>query len=312
MKKLDFGAELAGGVELAFIKKNFSKDSVTYSFVGVDLHEDVAKVIKGFLKSALSETKKANFSKYSSQNYDSDNKDYMPLEELDAWRQYKNKISTIDIKLEDLPSLRSHLYGYVVYQRKGADFKGYIRRLTPRHVLLKDGLYKIFFKEKAFNRIEQDQGVQIDEFYDVVFGLENGKETAAIFNKKHFKELFNVYEVEQAEAVKKVDSIPVLKGQPECLDVVRRHVSESRLYQKMLANKAIADLIGTITIKDIKTYIDQVPGEINFKIENNKIILDTINENASVRSLIRVVTYYYKKSIDGKHIFGGSVDEKIK
>lgn len=228
------------------------------------------------------------------------------LNQIDNWQYYEEAIiDTTSEQLEDLKDVKSSLNNYIIaHSNESGLIIGQIRRLFPRQVLTDKGLNKLLFNDNVFNHaFPDDDNVEVDDNYDLIFILDNHEKIALIKNYNAFIEIFDMHDQIEHEAIEVVNSshiLPFFDNENN----IRSLIETDRNIQNMLQNNVIKEGFREVTMDDLNTIKSRLGDNVDFEISNGKIILGT-EEKKSLRDLIKSAGYHYNQSLYGKHIIEG-------
>lgn len=297
--------ELSEELLLLFTKRFRVRCKTRFHFFRAHHEGNARDLIKNILNSNIDSAVGSEFI----DSYDENRSDALvkiDLNQIDNWQYYEKAIiDTISEQLEDLKEVKSSLNNYIIAHRNESGLIiGQIRRLFPRQVLTDKGLNKLLFNDNMFNHaFQDDDNVEVDDNYDLIFILDNHEKIALIRNYNAFIEIFDMHDQIEHEAIEVVNSshiLPFFDNENN----IRSLIETDRNIQNMFQNNVIKQGFREVTMDDLNTIKSRLGSNVDFEISNGKIILGT-EEKKSLRDLIKSAGYHYNQSLYGKHIIEG-------
>lgn len=307
--------------QLVFVKKyrQYSKEyqqqkETKYVFYRANIVKEVSEKLEIWLVDNIKKVDGKHLIE-SNTSENGDNLKYVNLSTVERWGFFKDRAFTITTQDDaDLFKIKSNLIAYIVYIKNNEnDVVGYVRKITPSSVLNQTGRFKLLSSGSVFNEIKEDKGIKIGEHADVIFRIENDISEGVILDEPNFNSIFDMYEQQEKESIKILNSIAIISDHPE-KDEIESIVLNDRRIQKMLINPIVEEHMNEMTFETFRILKQEIPETLSFDVDelNKQIIFPEDDKKKAIRDFIKVIGWRYLKSLDLTHIVEGTPSEIIK
>ncbi|MDO8508937.1 MAG: hypothetical protein Q7S27_04600 [Nanoarchaeota archaeon] len=300
------------GVNLCFVRKYRNSGKTHYIFYKASIKNKVSLILKDWLINQINKINNKDYPDYTLTNFE--NPEYISLEEINVWKDFKEKAFSIDTQEDEILSkIKNQLTAFIIYSKKGKEIIGYTRKISSSNVLTKKGLFSLLLDDSSFNELIEQEGVEIDKYADLIFKISEIKDEGIILNKYDFNGTFDIIEQQRNEALEIVRKDPVIKNNPS-FQMVESEISKNRTFQKMLLNPVVNKNLEMVDYEYLKKAKNNLGFEITYDLDekNKTIIFPQGKEKESIHSYLKVKGHKYQKTIDDKHYLESNPERVIK
>lgn len=299
-------------ITLLFTRKKRIKHETTFNYFRGHHEGNATEALRDILFANVAKVKNEDYINDFNEN-NSDAFVKINLNDIDNWKHYEEPINNINSQeLENLKDLKKSLNNFMIFHKdENGDIIGQIRRIYPRQVLLDKGFISLFFNDNIFNEAKEDNDdIQIDSDFDVLFILKGDKQLAIAKDQIIFNEIFDMDDQIKKEALEVV-SESKLYDFFEDINKVMKIAEEDRNIQSMLRNKVTMEGFSEISLDELLGAKTKLGDIVNFDVYDSKIVLAQDNEKQSLKGVIKAAGYHYNESLYGEHIIEGRPSKKL-
>lgn len=300
---------------LIFVRARNRKKERVYYLYQAQLDVQVSKKFGNWLKSNIKSA--IELKKSSSPGYNK-------IFEVDMtkysqnWTHFKDTFSDLkDLDGSNIKELRKgkDLKGYLVNFNVDNMKIGYFRYHTVSQTLSKSGMYRLHWGKGSYNKLKKDKGLDVDPFFDFLYLIDSTDEVCLVkegFSNDKFELIFDIRETDIKEIKKITGKSPIfsfISGTTKA--EIEKKILKNGNYRRVALSAGAKDgwIDASFSLfSEVKTLLGD---ELKIELDrtNKKAIMDESTE--SIKSLLRVISYRDRRTLDNKHIYSGSAESKI-
>lgn len=290
--------------QICFVKRHRQKGETKYIFYNVNIHTDVSNKLKTWLSNNVNNFRNMELREYNP-SLDDNNQEVIDLsKKVDKWPIFAESAFNINpVQINDLNDIRRSLTGFIIYVKSNGYTIGQIRKIFPKSILSKKGIYKVFFRNGTFNEIKEDIGLQVDDKADLIFMQSDDTSQGVVINKENFKLIFDMREQEKKEAITIFENLKLLSRSKHSAEI-RNLVKNDRQIQKMLINPALQQYMDSVNYEILKKLKQKVGDKIAYELDdvNRDFILPESQKKKALKDIIKTMCGRYNQDLKGDHI----------
>lgn len=294
-------------VNICFVRKYGPAGDSKYIFYTSDITTEVASKLRTWIKSKVGGFNNRDLGTHNFNSYQTPK--YLDLSSVDLWNnKYLSPIVDLDAEkmygdITKIPT--QNVIAFIVWARRVGTMTGFIRHLTPAHIMKTSSRYRLFGEEGVLSILEEDKGIKIDNKADLLFQIHNNEHHGIILDVYNFNKFMDMTAQRKRASLEVIDRIEVLQGHPDLVEVKTCVESDGTL-QLMLLNPTVSELMNLYGIEhytDVKT---KLGAGIAYEIVNGELIFPPANKKQAIRDFINTISkisYCLDKNtlIEGQH-----------